>query len=59
MQVQMISSIERDRKYAWDYFSQHSSQRMSTFNFYITLALATITAECVNDLRQLVVEFSE
>jgi hypothetical protein len=43
MSDQTTSSIERDRKYAWDYFSQHSSQRMATFNFYITLALAIIT----------------
>jgi hypothetical protein len=35
---------ERDRKYAWDIFSLHSSQRIATFNFYITLALAIILA---------------
>jgi hypothetical protein len=43
----MPASIERDRKYAWDYFQVHGSQRMTTFNFYITFAtafLAGITA---------------
>ncbi len=32
----------RDRQYAWDYFTLHSSQRITTFNFYITLALAVV-----------------
>lgn len=44
MEKQTLPYSERDRKYAWDYFSIHSSQRISTFNFYITLALATSTA---------------
>ncbi len=36
------SLIERDRKYAWDYFQLHSSQRIATFNFFITLATAVL-----------------
>ena len=43
MEKQISSYSERDRKYAWDYFSMHSAQRISTFNFYITLALALST----------------
>ena len=34
--------IERDRKYAWDYFTLHSSQRIATFNFFVTLATAVL-----------------
>jgi hypothetical protein len=34
--------LERDRKYAWDYFLLHSSQRIATFNFYITLATVVL-----------------
>lgn len=28
------------RKYAWDYFSVHASQRLTTFQFYVTLSTA-------------------
>jgi hypothetical protein len=31
------------RKQAWDYFSTHSSQRMSIFNFYISISSVTAT----------------
>jgi hypothetical protein len=34
------ADIERDRKYAWDFFQLHGTQRMETFNYYITLATA-------------------
>ena len=33
---------ERDRKYAWDYFQLHSTQRLATFNFYLTGAIAIL-----------------
>ncbi len=36
------SQVESLRKYAWDYFQLHSSQRIATFNFYITLSSAII-----------------
>jgi hypothetical protein len=31
------------RKQAWDYFTTHASQRISTFNFYIVLSSLTAT----------------
>jgi len=31
------------RKQAWDYFTTHASQRISTFNFYIVLASLVLT----------------
>jgi len=30
------------RNYAWDYFALHANQRLKTFQFYITLATATL-----------------
>lgn len=36
--------IREERKYAWDYFQLHSSQRIASFNFYITLATAILAA---------------
>lgn len=38
----IANTDERDRKYAWDYFQMHSSQRIATFNFYITLSTAVV-----------------
>lgn len=31
------------RKQAWDYFQMHSSQRLTTFNFYIVISSVTAT----------------
>lgn len=42
MQQTTSTVADRDRKYAWDYFQLHSSQRIATFNFYITLASALL-----------------
>ncbi len=39
--METTSTADRDRKYAWDYFQLHSSQRIATFNFYITVATAS------------------
>lgn len=36
--------IREERKYIWDYFQLHSSQRIASFNFYITLATALLAA---------------
>jgi len=36
--------LREERKYAWDYFQLHSSQRIASFNFYITLATAIVAA---------------
>ncbi|HEY0733400.1 MAG TPA: hypothetical protein VGD69_00715 [Herpetosiphonaceae bacterium] len=36
--------LSEDRKYVWDYFQLHSSQRIASFNFYITLATAILAA---------------
>jgi hypothetical protein len=38
------SNISEERKYVWDYFQLHSSQRIASFNFYITLATAILAA---------------
>jgi hypothetical protein len=32
------------RKQAWDYFQMHSSQRLTTFNFYIVISSVVATA---------------
>jgi len=32
------------RKQAWDYFQTHAGQRLTTFNFYLTLSTAVTTA---------------
>jgi hypothetical protein len=32
--------ISATRKYAWDYFAVHASQRLTTFQFYVTLSTA-------------------
>lgn len=32
------------RKQAWDYFTIHSNQRMTVFNFYIVLSSLTVTS---------------
>ncbi|NOK61092.1 MAG: hypothetical protein GFH27_549307n75 [Chloroflexi bacterium AL-W] len=37
-----LDHVERHRRYAWDYFQLHSSQRIATFNFYITLSTAIL-----------------
>jgi hypothetical protein len=40
-----LSDIEKDqlfRKYAWDYFAVHAAQRLTTFQFYITLCTALV-----------------
>lgn len=37
-----LDNVERHRRYAWDYFQLHSSQRIATFNFYITLSTAIL-----------------
>lgn len=37
-----LDNVERHRTYAWDYFQLHSSQRIATFNFYITLSTAIL-----------------
>jgi hypothetical protein len=37
------SSKENLRKYAWDYFQLHASQRLTTFNFYIVISSAIVT----------------
>lgn len=42
MQATLSDVQERDRKYAWDYFQLHSSQRMASFNFYVTLSTALL-----------------
>ena len=42
MQNTNDAAEERDRKYAWDYFHLHSTQRLATFNFYITIAIAIL-----------------
>lgn len=47
MAVSANESVEwlgEERKYAWDYFQLHSSQRIASFNFYITLATAIVAA---------------
>jgi ABC-type multidrug transport system fused ATPase/permease subunit len=46
MQKKSSEQIERDRKYAWDFFQLHSSQRIASFNFYITLATALLASIC-------------
>lgn len=38
------ASMSEERKYVWDYFQLHSSQRIASFNFYITLATAILAA---------------
>lgn len=35
---------ETIRKQAWDYFQMHSSQRLTTFNFYIVISSVITTA---------------
>jgi len=35
--------IFEQRKYAWDYFTLHATQRLTTFNFYLVLAALLIT----------------
>jgi hypothetical protein len=35
---------EATRKQAWDYFQMHSSQRLTTFNFYIVISSVVTTA---------------
>lgn len=47
MAVNANESVEwlgEERKCAWDYFQLHSSQRIASFNFYITLATASVAA---------------
>lgn len=38
------TSREAARKQAWDYFQMHSSQRLTTFNFYIVISSVVTTA---------------
>jgi hypothetical protein len=38
------ASNESSRKQAWDYFQMHSSQRLTTFNFYIVISSVITTA---------------
>lgn len=38
------AKMSEERKYVWDYFQLHSSQRIASFNFYITLATAILAA---------------
>jgi len=40
------TSPEREefRRYAWDYFQFHASQRLSTFNFFVVLAVLLTSA---------------
>jgi hypothetical protein len=33
----------RVQKYAWDYFQMHSGQRLTTFNYYLTLSTLIVT----------------
>lgn len=33
-----VDGVESTRKYLWDYFQLHATQRLSTFNFYIVLS---------------------
>lgn len=35
--------IFEQRKYAWDYFAIHATQRLTTFNFYLVLSALLIT----------------
>lgn len=37
-------SMEAARKQSWDYFQMHSSQRLTTFNFYIVISSVVTTA---------------
>ena len=39
----MDNNVSALREQAWDYFAAHSSQRITTFNFYIVLASVTST----------------
>ncbi|MEM8535794.1 MAG: hypothetical protein AAGF95_33515 [Chloroflexota bacterium] len=42
LKASSLDNVERHRRYAWDYFQLHSSQRIATFNFYITLSTAIL-----------------
>lgn len=37
-------NISEHRKYAWDYFQLHSTQRIATFNFFVSIATAISAA---------------
>jgi hypothetical protein len=37
-------NISEQRKYAWDYFQLHSTQRIATFNFFVSIATAISAA---------------
>jgi hypothetical protein len=36
--------MEDQREQAWKYFALHAGQRMSIFNFYITISTALVAA---------------
>jgi hypothetical protein len=44
--LQLIHSnhVNEMRKYAWDHFQLHAGQRVTTFNFYITISTASTAA---------------
>jgi hypothetical protein len=41
---ELNNKINNSKKYAWDYFALHSSQRMSTFNFFILISTIILSA---------------
>lgn len=38
-----VDNFDSNRKYVWDYFHLHASQRLTTFNFYIVLSTVLST----------------
>jgi len=39
-------SMIDQRKYVWDYFTVHASQRLTTFNFYLVISILLVTGIC-------------
>ena len=42
MEPEARTTEEASRKYAWDYFTIHAAQRLSAFQFFITLSTAFV-----------------
>lgn len=51
MTNEVIQRYKDQREYLWNYFSLHSSQRLTTFNFYIVFSTVTATG-CMNVLAK-------
>ncbi|MDX2002484.1 MAG: hypothetical protein SFW35_08625 [Chitinophagales bacterium] len=48
----MPFDIIEQRKYLWEFFSYHASQRLNTFNFYLILSGAVITGIFTADAKE-------